>query len=78
MMSLGDDFHPEVCAVVGTERVAENLELLRVVHAWNGLHEMGGGVVAEVGADVAHTQAPVARLQVLRMLVRRFVKGVDL
>lgn len=48
------------------------------MHARNGLHEMGGGVVAKVRADVANTQTPSTCFQVLRMLIGRFMKSIDL
>lgn len=55
-----------------------HLKLLGVVHARDGLHEVGGGVVAKVRTDVADPQAPVAGLQVLRVLVGWLVQSVNL
>lgn len=55
-----------------------HLKFLRVVHARDGLHEVGGGVVAEVRADVADPQASVAGLQVLRVLVGWLVQSINL
>lgn len=58
--------------------LASYLKLLGIVHPRDGLHQVRCGVVAEVGADVADAQASAAGLQVLWVLVGRFVQGVNL
>ena len=55
-----------------------HLKLLRVVHAGDGLHEVGGGVVPEVRADISYPQTPGAGLQVLGVLKGRLVERIDL
>lgn len=55
-----------------------HLKLLRVVHARDGLHQVRSGMVAEIRADVTHTQTSRTGLQVLWMLIGRFVKSIDL
>lgn len=48
------------------------------MHAGDGLHEMGGGVVPEVRADISHPQTTRAGLQVLGVLKGRLVERIDL
>lgn len=48
------------------------------MHSRDGLHQMGGGVVAKVRADISDAQATAAALQVLRMLKSRFVERINL
>lgn len=43
------------------------------MHSRDRLHQVGSWVVAEVRADVADAQASTTGLQVLRMLIGRFV-----
>lgn len=54
------------------------LKLLGVVHARDGLHQVGGRVVAKVRADVTNAQTASAGLQILGVLVGRLVQGIDL
>lgn len=54
------------------------LKFLRIVHPRNGLHQVGRRVVTEVRADVADAQASTAGLQVLWMLIGRFVQSINL
>lgn len=48
------------------------------MHARDGLHQVGRGMVAKVGADVADAQATPAGLQVLGVLKGRLMKSIDL
>lgn len=48
------------------------------MHARDGLHEVGGGVVAEVRADITDPQASIAGLQVFGVLVGWLVQSVNL
>lgn len=48
------------------------------MHARNGLHEMGSGVVAKVRADIAHTQTPATYFKIFGMLIGRFMEGIYL
>ena len=48
------------------------------MHARNGLHQVGCGVVAKVGADIANTQTTSTGLQVLGMLKGGLVKSINL
>ena len=45
------------------------------MQAWNALHEVGGGVIAEVRADIANTQVTTTGPQVCWMGVGRFVES---
>lgn len=54
------------------------LKFLRIVHSWDGLHQVGGGVVAKVRAYVTHTQSSTACLQILWMLISWFVQCIYL
>ena len=55
------DLLPERGVVVGRERVAEDLDVGPVVAAGDGLHQVGRGVVAKVGADVPDAKAGAVR-----------------
>ena len=55
-----------------------HLKLVRNMHARNGLHQVGCGVVSKVGADITNTQTTSTGLQVLGMLKGRLVKSVNL
>lgn len=68
--------------IMGAQRrstvITPYLKFLRIVHSWNGLHQVGSRVVAKVGADITDTQASAAGLQILWMLILRLVQRVDL
>ncbi len=68
---------PESGAVVCRKAVAKDFHLGPVVHARNGLHEVAGGVIAEVGRDVSNAQAAV-RCELAAELVRRLVEYAHL
>lgn len=55
-----------------------HLKFFRVVHARDGLHQVGGRVVTKVRADITNAQAASTGLQILRMLISRFVQGIYL
>ena len=61
MLGLPGDLLPEVCAVVGTEAVAEHLHLVGAVEAGDALHQVRRWVVTEVGGDVADPETAVRR-----------------
>ena len=50
---------PEGGAIVRAKGIAENLHLGPVMQARNGLHEVAGGMVTEVGRDVPNTETTV-------------------
>ncbi len=56
MFSLRLDLHPEVCVVIRGNCVTENLYSVSVVHSGDGLHEMAGGMIPEIGRDISHLQ----------------------
>ena len=45
---------------------------------WHTLHEVRGGVIAEVGGEVADSQSPTARGKTLGEGVGRFVESSNL
>ena len=57
MLRLGAYLLPEAGVVVDGERVAEDLDRDLIVEPWDALHEVGGGVVAEVRGQVADAQS---------------------
>ena len=75
MLSLVGDLSTEAGAVIGGERVAENLHAAAVVEARDALHEVGGRVVAEVRGEVADAQAPTTGKEVVQILVGGLVPG---
>lgn len=75
VLGLTGYFAPEGGAVVGAQGVAEDLDVVTVVQTRDRLHQVGGWVVAEVGADVADSE-PGPGLP--GVLVRRLVEHVDL
>lgn len=48
------------------------------MHPGNGLHQVGCRVVTKVRADVADAQASTTGLQILWMLIGRFVQSINL
>mmetsp|Transcript_7382 Transcript_7382/g.22380 ORF Transcript_7382/g.22380 Transcript_7382/m.22380 type:complete len:306 (-) Transcript_7382:1437-2354(-) len=57
VLRLGLDARAPLSAVVGTVRVAEDLDPLAVVQPKDAAHQMAQRVAAKVGTDVAHAQA---------------------
>ena len=57
MLRLGAYLFPEAGVVIDGERVAEDLDRDLVVEPGDALHEVGGGVVAEVRGQVADAQS---------------------
>ena len=56
--------------VAGREGIAEHFDKRPVMHPWYTLHQVGGGVVAEVRREVANPQPPSRGRHVLGILVR--------
>lgn len=54
------------------------LKFFRIVHSWDGLHQMRSWMVTEVRADITNAQATAAALQIFGMLKSRFVESVNL
>lgn len=54
------------------------LKFFRIVHSRDGLHQMRGWMVAEVGADITDAQTTAAALQIFRVLKGRFVQCINL
>jgi len=77
MLGLAADVLTKGRVVVGSQTVTEDLHLGPIVQAWDGLHEVAGGVIAEVGADVTDPEAAVWR-QLPRERERRLVQNRDL
>lgn len=48
------------------------------MHSRDGLHQMRGWMVAEVGADITDPQTTAAALQIFRVLKGRFVQCINL
>ena len=68
VLGLARDLLPEGGAVVGLEAVAEDLDAAAVVHAGDGLHEVRGGMVAEVGAHVADAESLACAMRLFQIL----------
>ena len=49
------------------------LNIVSVVEARDTLHQVRGWVVAKVRADVTHTESTLGLLQLLWVIIRRFV-----
>ena len=77
VLGLAANLLPEVGAIVGGERVAEDLHPAPVVHPRNALHEVGGWVIAEVTRHVADSD-PTIRGQVGTEPIGRLVENLDL
>lgn len=57
MLGLFRDLLSEGALIIWSKGVAENLHFGLIVESWYGLHEMRGGVVAEVRGDIANSQS---------------------
>ncbi len=68
------DLLPEAGVVIRGEGVAEDLNAGPVVEPGDALHEVRGGVVAEVRRDVADPQTVSAGIKVVVILVGRLVQ----
>ncbi len=57
VLGLFRDLLSEGALIIWSKGVAENLHFGLIVESWYGLHEMRGGVVAEVRGDIANSQS---------------------
>jgi hypothetical protein len=68
----------EVSTIITAEGVAEDLDLVLVMHTRNALHQMGGWMIAKVGAHITNSQATIAGIQVLRVRIWWLVQHINL